>query len=176
VAVASSEVAFGELVASSSPMLLRAAWLLTGDESLARDLVQAAWERAWARWDIVATANEPAAYVRTVMTSIFLTWRRRRWWGEIPTSSPWDATTAVDETDNAVVRTSVLAALGGLSARQRAVVVLRYFLDLTETQTAAELGCSVGSVKSHSSRALQQLRSAPELDGLWHSEAIDDRR
>jgi RNA polymerase sigma-70 factor (sigma-E family) len=147
-------------------MLLRAAWLLTGDEALARDLVQAAWERAWLRWDAVAAADEPAAYVRTVMTSIFLTWRRRRWWGEIPTSTPWDVTAAVDETDHALLRTSVLAALSTLSARQRAVVVLRYFLDLTETQTAAELGCSVGSVKSHTHRALQQLRSAPALDGL----------
>lgn len=172
----SSEVAFREFVASSSPMLLRGAWLLTGDESLARDLVQAAWERMWARWEVVAGADEPVAYVRTVMTSIFLTWRRRRWWGEIPTSTPWDVTAVVDEMDNAVVRASVLAALGTLSARQRAVVVLRYFLDLTEMQTASELGCSVGSVKSHVRRALQQLRSAPELDGLWHQEAIDDRR
>jgi RNA polymerase sigma factor (sigma-70 family) len=111
-----------------------------------------------------------------VLTSIFLTWRRRRWWGEIPTSARWLTSPAADQTEDVLVRRSVLAALAALSARQRAVVVLRYFLDLTETQTAAELGCSVGSVKSHASRALQQLRSAPELDGLWHQEAIDERR
>jgi RNA polymerase sigma-70 factor (sigma-E family) len=174
--VPSSEVGFGEFVVSASPLLLRAGWLLAGDESLARDLVQATLERTWTRWDTVASADEPLAYVRTVMTSIFLTWRRRRWWAEIPTSTPWDSTAVVDETANAMVRTSVLGALGRLSARQRAVVVLRYFLDLTETQTAAELGCSLGSVKAHASRALQRLRSAPELDGLWHQEAIDDRR
>jgi RNA polymerase sigma-70 factor (sigma-E family) len=174
--VSGDEVAFRELVAASTPALLRAAWLLTGDESLARDLVQAAWERTWIRWETVAGADEPLAYVRTVLTSIFLTWRRRRWWGEIPTSARWLTSPAADQTEDVLVRRSVLAALAALSARQRAVVVLRYFLDLTETQTAAELGCSVGSVKSHASRALQQLRSAPELDGLWHQEAIDERR
>lgn len=171
-----TEAAFREFVMSSSPTLLRAAWLLTGDEALARDLVQAAWERTWNRWDVVTAADEPLAYVRTVMTSIYLTWRRRRWWGEIPTSAPWSVTAVTDEADDAALRTSVVAALGKLSARQRAVVVLRYFLDLTEAQTATELGCSVGSVKAHASRALRQLRASHELDGLWHAEAIDDRR
>lgn len=174
--MAGSDVTFREFVASSSPLLLRAAWLLTGDESLARDLVQSAWERTWPRWEAVLAAEEPLAYVRTIMTSIFLTWRRRRWWGEIPTSTPWDTTAAADETEHVLLRTSVLSALGALSARQRAVIVLRYFLDLTEAQSAAELGCSVGSVKSHARRALHQLRSSPELGGLWNEEVIDDRR
>jgi DNA-directed RNA polymerase specialized sigma24 family protein len=69
------------------------------------------------------------------------------------------------------------AALARLSPRQRAVVVLRYFADLSEAQTAAALDdCSVGSVKVHASRALKEFHGAPELVGLWHPEAIDDPR
>jgi RNA polymerase sigma-70 factor (sigma-E family) len=174
--VTPSEDAFRDFVAASSPRLLRAAWLLTGDESTAQDLLQAAWERTWKRWDRIADTDEPLAYVRRVMTSIFLTWRRRRWWGEIPSASPWQAPPVIEDADDALLRSSVVGALGRLSGRQRAVVVLRYFLDLSETQTAAELGCSVGAVKSHASRALAHLRTAPELTGLWEPEAIDEPR
>jgi RNA polymerase sigma-70 factor (sigma-E family) len=176
VAVAASEAAFRDFVASSSPVLLRAAWLLTGEEALAQDLVQAAFERTWTRWERVAGADEPLAYVRTVMTSIFLTWRRRRWWAEIPSSSPWQVAPAIDDADNALLRRCVLTALAHLSPRQRAVVVLRYFADLSEAQTAAALGCSAGTVKAHAARALSQLRSAPELDGLWRKEVTDEQR
>jgi RNA polymerase sigma-70 factor (sigma-E family) len=174
--VPQSEDAFRDFVATASPRLLRAAWLLTGDESAAQDLMQAAWERTWARWDRIAGADEPLAYVRRVMTSIFLTWRRRKWWSEIPSSAPWQEPPTIEDSDGALVRSSILAALAQLSDRQRAVVVLRYFLDLSEAQTAAELGCSIGAVKSHASRALAHLRSAPELTGLWHPEAIDESR
>jgi RNA polymerase sigma-70 factor (sigma-E family) len=150
VAVAPSEAAFGDFVASTSASLLRAAWLLTGDQGLAEDLVQAAFERTWARWDRVGAAEQPVAYVRAVMTSIFLTWRRRRWWAEIPSASPRPDAPEVDDGEGALVRSAVLAALARLSPRQRAVVVLRYFADLSEAQTAAALDdCSVGSVKVH---------------------------
>lgn len=171
-----AEGAFRDFVAVSSPPLLRAAWLLTGDESTAQDLVQAAWERTWTRWDRIAETDEPLAYVRRVMTSIFLTWRRRKWWSEIPSSSSWQAPPVIEDEDGALLRSSVLAALARLSGKQRAVVVLRYFLDLTEAQTAAELGCSIGAVKSHASRALAHLRDATELIGFWQPEAIDEPR
>jgi RNA polymerase sigma-70 factor (sigma-E family) len=174
---AGAEAAFRDFVASASPALLRAAWLLTGDNALAQDLVQAAFERTWARWERVSRADEPLAYVRKVLTSLFLTWRRRRWWGEIPSSAPWpvDATFDHDE-DDALVRRCVDEALARLSARQRAVIVLRYFVDLSEAQTADALGCSVGSVKSQNARALEHLRSAPELAGLWHQEELTDEQ
>jgi RNA polymerase sigma-70 factor (sigma-E family) len=176
VAVAASQVAFQEFVASSSPALLRAAWLLTGEEALAQDLVQAAFERTWTRWERVTGTDEPLAYVRKVMTSIFLTWRRRRWWAEIPSSSPWQVAPVIDDAEGALVRRCLLAALAQLSSRQRAVVVLRYFADLSEAQTAASLGCSLGTVKAHAARALNNLRSAPELDGLWRAEVPDEQR
>ena len=176
VAVAASEVAFREFVASASPALLRAAWLLTGEEALAQDLVQAAFERTWTRWERVTQTDEPLAYVRKVMTSIFLTWRRRRWWAEIPTSSPWQDAPVIDGAEGALARRCVLPALAQLSARQRAVLVLRYFADLSEAQTATALGCSSGTVKAHAAHALTHLRSARELHGLWREEMTDEQR
>lgn len=169
-----SEVAFREFVTRSTAGLLRAAWLLTGEESLAQDLVQAALERTWTRWDRVADTEAPLGYVRKVMTSIFLTWRRRRWWSEIPGSPRWQIDGPAPGADEVIDRQCVAAALARLSRRQRAVVVLRYFADLTEPQTAEALGCSVGTVKTHTARALGQLRSAPELDGVWHEEELLD--
>lgn len=123
--------------------------------------MQAALERAWTRWNRVADADESVAYVRKMMTSIFLTWRRRRWWGEIPSSSSWPRVPVTEVTEDALVRHCVLVALASLSPRQRAVVVLRYFVDLSKVETAAALGCSLGTVKTHAARALRQLRSAP---------------
>jgi RNA polymerase sigma-70 factor (sigma-E family) len=146
---------FREFVASRSPALLRTARLITGDADLAHDLVQAALAQAWPRWSRV---DNPEAYVRTTMVRTYLTWRRRRWHGEMPTQQlpepADDGWSAVD------TRTVVRAALASLAPRQRAVLVLRYLDDLTEVQTAEALGCSVGTVKSQTSKALARLRDA----------------
>lgn len=161
---------FHDFVARRSAPLLRSAWLLTGDEASAQDLVQTALAKTWVRWAQVVRKDEPSAYVRRVMTSTFLTWRRRRWRGEIPMATTPDAADAGDETDCHDLRQCVRVALQELPAGQRAVVVLRYFDDLSEAQAAAALGCTVGTVKSQTSRALVRLRASAALAGLWDEE------
>jgi RNA polymerase sigma-70 factor (sigma-E family) len=165
-----AEEEFREFVIARSPALLRAAWLLTGNEASAHDLVQATLLKSWTRWPRVSSADAPEAYVRKVMMTTFLTWRRRRWHGELTVPVLPEVATSADEISRVDVRASVVAALGSLPARQRAVVVLRYFADLTEAQAASALGCSVGTVKSQTARALARLRTSPALTGVLSEE------
>lgn len=154
---------FEGFVAARSPRLLRVCYLLTRDWAAAEDLLQTSLAKAWFAWDRVA--DEPEAYVRAVIANTYASWWRRRWRGEVPTGElpdlalpdRRDAVREVDERDE------VWAALGRLPRRQRAVVVLRFFEDLTERQTAEALGISVGTVKSQTSRALATLRIDPTL-------------
>jgi RNA polymerase sigma-70 factor (sigma-E family) len=154
---------FRDYVAARSTALLRTAWLLTGDWFLAQDLVQDALTRTWLRWDRVQRRDAPDAYVRKVMLSIYLSWRRRRWNGEIAAASLPEMPDPADTYAAADLRQSLQRALAALGARQRAVVVLRFFDDLTETQVADTMGCSVGTVKSQSAKALARLRADPLL-------------
>lgn len=165
-----AEDEFREFVIARSPVLLRAAWLLTGNEASAHDLVQATLLKTWSRWERVSSTDAPEAYVRKVMMSTFLTWRRRRWRGELAVPVLPELATSVDEMSRADVRASVVASLRLLPPRQRAVVVLRYFVDMTEAQAATALGCSVGTVKSQTARALAQLRISPVLAGVLNEE------
>jgi RNA polymerase sigma-70 factor (sigma-E family) len=156
---------FEEFVEESSTTLLRAAWLLTGDWSAAEDLVQTALAAVWPRWDSLPERAVAYAYVRRCMMSAFLRERRRKRSGEIPLELG-DFHLGYRDSDEAAdidMRQSLRTAMASLPARQRAVVVLRYFVDLTEQDTAAALGCSVGAVKSHASRALARLRGVPGL-------------
>lgn len=161
---------FSTFVDAHSRSLLRAAWLLTGDWANAEDLVQSALAKAWPRWDRAMSRGTPEAYVRALMTSIYLGWRRRRWTGEtphheVPERATPDDFGALDD------RQSVLDALAVLSPQQRAAIVLRYFADLSEAETAATMRCSTGAVKSHTSRALARLRDVPGL-GLILTEGV----
>lgn len=165
-----AEDEFREFVIVRSPSLLRAAWLLTGNEASAHDLVQVTLLKAWSRWERVIRADAPEAYVRKVLMSTFLTWRRRRWHGELAVPELPELATSADEISRADVRASVAAALRALPPRQRAVVVLRYFADLTEAQAAMALGCSVGTVKSQTARALARLKASPALAGVFIEE------
>jgi len=158
---------FGAFVAARGNALWRSAWLLTSDHQLAEDLVQTALAKSWRAWSRVGP-DSFEAYVRRVLFTTYVSWWRRKWRGERPTAElPETATTAVD-TD---ARNDLVAALAGLPRGQRAVVVLRYFEDLTEQQTADLLGISVGTVKSQCSRALTSLRSSPHLQ---REESADD--
>ena len=164
---------FTEFVAGHGRSLLRTAWLLTGDWAAAEDLVQTTFGTAWRHWDRVAGTDVPLSYVRRIMLNTHLKARRRRWHGEhpvavVPEEPDRPADAALETSD---IRHSLCAALATLPPRQRAVVVLRYFSDLSENQTAAELGCSVGTVKSQASRAMAALRSHPALAGLLTMEA-----
>ena len=154
---------FRAFVEARSPALLRSGWLLTGDWPSAEDLVQTALAAAWPRWGSLDQA--PELYVRKIMVNTFLRWRQRRWNGEIatgklPERAYGDVFAQVDS------RAALTAALDRLPARQRAVVVLRYFADMTEAQTAHAMGCSVGAVKSHAAKAMARLRDAPGLAEL----------
>jgi RNA polymerase sigma-70 factor (sigma-E family) len=149
---------FREFVAARSPALQRAAWLLTGNRETAQDLVQTALARTWPRWHRLERTENAEAYVRRVMVTTYATWWRRRWRGEVPTATLPDRPETADVFSEADLRATVQTALGTLPRRQRAVVVLRYFEDLTEAQTAQALGCSVGTVKSQSAKALARLR------------------
>ncbi len=156
---------FREFVQARSSALLRSGWLLTGDWPSAEDLVQTALAAAWPRWTSLRRQDAPELYVRKIMVNTFLRWRQRRWNGEIATGRlPEQAYRDVFAQIDA--RQALLAALDRLPAKQRAVVVLRYFADQTESQTAETMGCSVGTVKAHASKALARLRDAPGLAEL----------
>ena len=149
---------FAEFVAARGPALWRAAWLLTGDRALADDLLQTALTKSWPHFGRVSLNGSFEAYVRRALFTTYAGWRGRRWHGEVPTEQLPEAGRHDEAPDP-----DLMQALDGLSARQRAVVVLRYFEDLTEAEAATVLGCSVGSVKTHHSRALAALRSSPLL-------------
>jgi RNA polymerase sigma-70 factor (ECF subfamily) len=162
--VATAEPEFVMLVRSRSEALVRTARLLTGNWQSAEDLVQAALLRTWERWDHLSDPAAAEAYTRRVMVRLSATWWRRRWHGEIPAETVPDARDPHDFSQAVGIRTDITAALATLPARQRATVVLRFYDDLSEQQTAAALGCSVGTVKSNAARGLAKLRALAALE------------
>jgi RNA polymerase sigma-70 factor (sigma-E family) len=154
---------FEEFVRLRYPGLRRSAYHLTHDWSLAEDLVQAALTQAWRVWSRVDESNDPEAYVRKIMYHVFTAWWRRRWNAERPSESPPDHGSSVDEPGRSDDRDEIWRAIVRLPRRQRAAIVLRYFEDMTEAQAAEVLGCSVGTIKSQTSRAIATLRLDPSL-------------
>ena len=149
---------FTEWAAGAERRLLRSAYLLTGDLHRAEDLVQEALVKVALRWDRLRDGN-PTAYARTIVVRDNISWWRRR--RELPMESPEELATVSSDPDAAMV---VRRALGRLTAKQRAVVVLRHFDDLSVEEVAATLGVSAGTVKSQNAAALARLRDgAPEL-------------
>ena len=149
---------FDAFVRARGPALARTAYLLTGDHHLAEDLVQAALVQAARHWERIDTS--PEAYVRRTMYHQNISWWRRRKLAESPLESYDAPAPAADPT----LRLSLEQALRLLTPRQRTVLVLRYFEDLTEVQTAATLGIGAGTVKSISRQALARLRTlVPDL-------------
>jgi RNA polymerase sigma-70 factor (sigma-E family) len=154
-----ADEAFRGFVAARGNALLRTAYLLTGDQQLAEDLVQTTLEKAVRRWGSIREPAAAEAYVRRTMYREQVSlWRRRRV-AELPTAiipEPRLSGTTADQVEDRLV---LRAALMRLGRRQRAVVVLRYFEDLTEQQVADTLGISVGTVKSTAHKALAHLRA-----------------
>ena len=157
---------FRDFVEARSSALLRSGWLLTGDWPSAEDLVQTALAAAWPRWTTLTRQDAPELYVRKIMVNTFLRWRRRHWNGEIATGRLPEMQAYGDAFAQIDARQALIAALDRLPARQRAVVVLRYFADQTEAQTAAAMGCSEGSVKTHCSRAVHALAEVLKAKGI----------
>ena len=155
---------FEEFVRGRGQALQRTAYLLTGDWALAEDLVQTALVRSWPAWGRIRHAD-PEGYVRKVLVNTHASWWRRRWRGEVPTQELPDA--AGSDGHGGVHERPVLrAALLRLLPRQRAVVVLRFWEDLSEAATAELLDVHVGTVKSTTSKALARLRADGALTGL----------
>lgn len=146
--------------------LLRLARMLTGDWASAQDLVQVSLERTWPRWNRLAESGDPDAYVRRVLVNAHLKGSRRRWRGEIPFEQLPDVVGDVDPFEGADLRRTVHALLPSLPARQRAVLVLRFYADLSEAATAELLGCSVGTVKSQALKGLRKLRDECERQAV----------
>ena len=163
---------FAAFVHARAPSLLRSAFLLTGDWASAQDLVQVSLVKSWQRWEHLARRDAPEVYVRRVMVNTFVTWRRRRWKGELPTEVLPERLVEDPGFDDVERRDALLTALASLPRRQRAVVVLRYFDDLSERQTAEVLCCAVGTVKSSTAKALTHLRADSSLSGLLAEENL----
>jgi RNA polymerase sigma-70 factor (sigma-E family) len=144
--------------------MLRAAWLLTGgDWALAEDLVQTALGEVWRHWARVAVMDAPEAYAHKAMVNTFLRWHGRRWTGEIASAELPELAADTGGFHRVDSRESLRQALGELTAKQRAVIMLRYFEDRSEADTAAIMGCSVGTVKSQAAKAIARLRGVPGL-------------
>src|SRR3954447_13739302 len=155
---ANDEEAFRDFVAGRWSALLRTAYLLTGDEHRAEDLLQTSLAKLWLVWGRVG-AEHPEAYVRRILTTTSTSWWRRRWQGERPMSDDMPEHAAPgDFTDRLADKDDVVSALRALTPRQRADVVLRYAEDLSEADVAEVLGVSVGTVKTLASRGLARLR------------------
>jgi RNA polymerase sigma-70 factor (sigma-E family) len=153
---------FSDFAHSRWPGLFRLGYGLTGDRGLAEDLAQTALANAYAAWPRVRRADDPDAYLRRILINSYRSgFRKRRVAEELSDSLPESA--IADPVGDHGDRAAVLAAVAGLPAKQREVVLLRFWLDLTEAQAAATLGCSVGNVKSQTARALAKLKVSAEL-------------
>ena len=145
---------FESFVRGRSTALLRTSFLLVGDRGHAEDLLQEVLAKTAKHWHRIQGPPEP--YVRRALLNAAVNgWRRRRF-GEV--SLDGADVSIPDATESIVLRQALLAGLRGLPPRQRAVLVCRYFDDLSESQTAELMGISVGTVKSSASRGLERLR------------------
>ncbi len=152
-----TDAEFTEMVHGCWGSLYRTAYLLVGDHGLAEDLVQTALARTYASWSKVRNVGAGPAYARTTLVNTASEWfRKRSWRRELPTEHLDDPAT---EPHDPTVRPTVVAALALLAPRQRAVIVLRYYEDLSVAETARALSCSEGTVKSQTFDALAVLRT-----------------
>ncbi|MDO3683180.1 SigE family RNA polymerase sigma factor [Micromonospora sp. C28ISP2-4] len=151
------EEEFREFVAARSGALLRTAYLLAGDWATAEDLLQTALTKTYLAWKRLGGIDAIEPYARRVMVNTSTSWWRRRWHGERPTEVLPERA-GVDEIEQQLDRDALWRHLQALPARQRAVLVLRFYEDMSEAQTAALLEISPGTVKSQTSRALNTLR------------------
>jgi RNA polymerase sigma-70 factor (ECF subfamily) len=156
---------FRDFVAARSTALLRTAYLLSGDWGAAEDLLQVALTKTYLAWRRLGRIDAVEPYARRVLVNTATSWWRRRWHGERPTEVLPEQPVA-DGLDACLERDALWRHVKALPARQRAVLVLRFFEDLSEVDTAALLGVSVGTVKSQCARALATLRARLGEDGI----------
>jgi RNA polymerase sigma-70 factor (sigma-E family) len=146
-------------VAARTGALVRAAYLLTGDRGLAEDLVQTVFIKVAPRWGRIVAAGDPEGYVRTVLYREHVSrWRLHRGREVLSAEGGLTDAPSPDQADMVLERLALGGLLAQLNRRQRAVLVLRYYEDLSEGATARVLNCSVGTVRSQTARALAKLR------------------
>ncbi len=156
------EAAFVEFAEAARGQLRRTAYLLCGDWEQASDHVQEGLIRVYVAWPRLTRAGREHAYARKAVVSAFLDHYRRRSSTEVPAEPDGNVPSGQDVAESVALRAALMSALADLPPRQRACVVLRYFDDLSVADTAVILGCSEGTVKSTTSRALASLRSTFE--------------
>jgi RNA polymerase sigma-70 factor (sigma-E family) len=161
-------VEFEEFAATRVDPLLRFARALTGDRGLAEDIVQDVALRLYVRRDDLPAIADLDSYARRMVVNGYLSWGRK-WFRVLPSASP-PVHAESDPADAVLDRQLMLARLRRLPRRQRTVLVLRYYQGLSDAEIAAELRCSVGTVRSHASRALAVLRIAAQLSSATAKE------
>jgi RNA polymerase sigma-70 factor (sigma-E family) len=149
---------FEEYVLARGAALVRFARLLTGDDHRAEDLAQDVLANAYVSWWRVGRADQPDLYVRRMLLNAHHSWWRRRSNREVVTADLSDGRTTGDATTELAERDAMWRLVRALPARQRTVIVLRYYEDLSEAQTAEAMGCAVGTVKATVHQALRSLR------------------
>ncbi len=150
------EQEFRVFVAARQASLLRTAYLLTGNLHSAEDLLQASLTKTYLAWPRIKDKSMAERYVRTTMSRTSVSWWRRRWRDERSTGTLPEVAVHDRVSDD---QDEVWQALATLPVRQRAVLVLRFYEDLSEAEIADVLGCSNGTVKSHASRGLKAMRA-----------------
>ncbi len=168
--------AFAEFVVARSGALQRTAYLMVGDHALAQDLLQEALTKTYVAWPRLREVANAEAYTRRAITTTAISWSRRRSYHERPAETfPERPVAAAD--DDVATRDWLWQAVQLLPARQRVAVVLRYYEDLTEAQTAEAMGCAVGTIKSQVAQALKRLRVelGPQADLLPLNELVAQR-
>ncbi|MEP7055897.1 MAG: SigE family RNA polymerase sigma factor [Actinomycetota bacterium] len=165
------EEAFREFVATRQQSLLRTAYLLTTNWATAEDLLQTALTKTYLARHRIRDGNAVEAYARAAMVTTSMSWWRRKWHGERPTEQLPEPPPRQDEGTAYDDRDELWQHVRRLPPRQRAVLVLRFYEDLSEAETARLLGISVGTVKSQTSRSMQALRAS-----LAAAESIEETR
>ena len=164
--------AFSEFASTRSGSLFRTAYLVIGDYQLAQDLVQESLVKTYLAWPRLRDVTKAEAYTRRIIVTTCVSWRRRRSFSERPASDVPDAG-VTDPTTLLSEQGELWAAVRQLPPRQRAAVVLRFCEDLSLAQTAELMGCSVGSVKRHTSVAIDKLRA--EMGVRFASPIVDEQ-
>jgi RNA polymerase sigma-70 factor (sigma-E family) len=160
------EADYAEFVRARYPRLVRTAVLLGCATNDAEDEVQTALVRCYRSWDRVRAVSDVDGYVYRVLMNSILKGRRRRWWGEVPTQEVPERHDGSDTGHTVATGLAVADALRRLSRDQQAVLVLRYYADLSERQIADVLSVPIGTVKSRTARALAALAALPEVQAL----------
>lgn len=158
--------AFAEFATARSGALFRAAYLMVGDHALAEDLLQEALTKTYVAWPRLRDVNNAEAYTRKAITTTAISWWRRKSWQNEQPRGDVPERVGTGHGDDIADRDWLWQELHNLAPRQRAAIVLRYYEDLTEAQTAEALGCSVGTVKSQVFDGLKKLRQALGTDAV----------